>query len=321
MGKIDAEAKLFFRNPEVVADLFNTFVFKEKIVDPAALKELDTAETVRKGDTGDAGGKEIEKARDVLVLALKELNGQELCVLGIENQASIDWGMVVRCCVYDVMQYNKQMTALIKQHEAKYKAAHPGKRYYGKLKEGDTLTPVKTVVVFLNSGEWNAPRTLHDIFGEYPDGFLKHFSNYEMALVVPSELDNTALEQYSSELREVFSYIKASKDKKSLHALVQGNERFETLSKDAANLINVTTDSKLTINAEEEVFNMCEALKEMRMDAIAEGRAEGRAEGEAKGRDEKAIEIAIELKGLLSDEVIAEKTKLPLEVVKALKQA
>lgn len=55
---------------------------------------------------------------------------------------------------------------------------------------------------------------------------------------------------------------------------------------------------------------MCKAIDEMIED--------GRNEGENSGKKKEKLRIAKELKGLLSDEVIAEKTELPLEVIKNL---
>ena len=82
-------------------------------------------------------------------------------------------------------------------------------------------------------------------------------------------------------------YIKYSQNKEKLHEIMQANPGFQHLDRLAAEVINVTTNSKLHYPEGKETIDMCLAIEEMRRDSriegIQEGLQEGRMEGELKG--------------------------------------
>ena len=66
-------------------------------------------------------------------------------------------------------------------------------------------------------------------------------------------------------------YIKYSKDKNKLQKVTQADESFQKLDRQAAEVINVTTNSKLKYPEGKGKIDMCLALEEMRMDSKIEG--------------------------------------------------
>lgn len=71
------------------------------------------------------------------------------------------------------------------------------------------------------------------------------------------------INKFHTSLREVLLYIKYSKDKKKLHALVASDERFKTLERTAAEVIKMTTKTEIEIDESEDEIDMCQAIREM----------------------------------------------------------
>lgn len=74
-------------------------------------------------------------------------------------------------------------------------------------------------------------------------------------------------------------YIKYSKDKTKLREVVQTNPEFKNLDRQAAEVINITTNSKFEYPEGKEKMDMCVAIEEMRKESKMEGRLEGKLEG------------------------------------------
>ena len=62
-------------------------------------------------------------------------------------------------------------------------------------------------------------------------------------------------------------------------------------------------------NGDQEEYNMCQALREIREDFFNEGKAEGRAEGKAEGREEgREEEREVGIRRLIEDNLEEKKT-------------
>ncbi len=72
------------------------------------------------------------------------------------------------------------------------------------------------------------------------------------------------------------------------------------------------------------VANITRTIEEMKEEAkfkgLQEGRQEGLQEGLQQGRQEEKLELAKALLDILDNEMIARKTKLPLDVVQDLRR-
>ena len=86
------------------------------------------------------------------------------------------------------------------------------------------------------------------------------------------------IEEFRSSLKEVMLYIKYSNNKKKLQVVTQKHKNFRCLERQAADVISVTTNSKLKYPKGQEVVDVCTAIEEMKMDSKLEGKIEGAVE-------------------------------------------
>lgn len=68
--------------------------------------------------------------------------------------------------MYDAIQYSQQVNTVVAQHRKKKdyqrQGISNGEFLSGFYKE-DKLIPVITLVIFFNAGEWDGPRSLHEM--------------------------------------------------------------------------------------------------------------------------------------------------------------
>ena len=117
--------------------------------------------------------------------------------------------------------------------------------------------------------------SLHEMLSVDDENILAFVPDYRINLIAPAGMSDEEIDLFHSNLREVMLYIKYSEDKERLAELVTGDERFKTMDKKAARVINAVTGSKLELEESEEEVNMCRAIAEMREDERREGRIEG----------------------------------------------
>ncbi len=67
----------------------------------------------------------------------------------------------------------------------------------------------------------------------------------QVNLTAPKEMPDNEINEFHSNLREVMLYIKYSKDKKTLNTVVKEDITFQSMERQAAEVINVVTGSKL----------------------------------------------------------------------------
>jgi hypothetical protein len=103
--------------------------------------------------------------------------------------------------------------------------------------------------------------------------------NHKINIIDIRRLENTDI--FKTDIREVFDYIRCSKDKKKLARLVEENEYFKHMDEDAFDLVTSYLDTE-NIEVRKESYavegggvNMCTAIREMMEDSRAEGRTEG----------------------------------------------
>ena len=70
-------------------------------------------------------------------------------------------------------------------------------------------------------------------------------------------------------------YIKYANDKEMLDKILTSEQRFKSLERSAAEIINVATNSKIKFEQGKETVDMCLAIQEMREESRNEGRIEG----------------------------------------------
>lgn len=259
MGKIDTITKEYIEDPIVFADAFNQFLYHgDQRIDPARLTELDTTEIVIPYGASDVSVPE-QKYRDALKLLYAMTDGKTAyCVMGIENQAEIHYALPVRNGVYDFLQLSHQVSMAANAHRQARKKAKSGQPDDPQGKEAptdgeflsgfwktDRLIPVVTLVLYFGSDKWDAPLSLKEMYSDVDSAILAHAPDYHVNLIAPEEMSDQEINEFHSNLREVMLYIKYSRDKEKLNQIIGEDPKFQSVERQAADVINVVTGSKL----------------------------------------------------------------------------
>lgn len=222
--------------------------------------------------------KEIQKQkwRDLLKYAIiKATKAAVFVLLGIENQSDIHYAMPVKNMIYDGESYGMQIREAAAQHK-KDRDYGTGAEFLSGFRKEDKLTPVITLTVYWGADEWDAPRSLHEMFEVSDPQILRYVDDYHLHLIVPNEI--TDFDRFRTSLREVLEVIKASDDRKKMKEVLEGNPKFKSLENEAVSAINVFTGLKIPVNQKEGETDMCKAWEDQRRIDKAEGKAEGKAE-------------------------------------------
>lgn len=285
MGKIDIITKEYMENPVVFADAFNQFLYHgEQKIDPALLTELDTTGIVVPYGASGASVPE-QKYRDVLKLLYAMTDGRTAyCVMGIENQAEIHYALPVRNGVYDFLQLSRQVSKAASSHrqamkkekagqpeDSQRKAAPTDGEFLSGFWKTDRLIPVVTLVLYFGSGKWDAPLSLREMYSDVDDAILAHAPDYHVNLIVPEEMSDKEINQFHSNLREVMLYIKYARDKGKLRQIIGQDPKFQSLERQAADVINAVTESEFKYPEGKGEVNMCLAIQEMRIESEMKG--------------------------------------------------
>ena len=284
MGKRDTITKNYMRRPEIFADVFNQFLYhgRQKIL-PDRLIELDTTEIVV--PYGAAGNTSVpeQRYRDVVKLLTAMTDGRAAyCILAVENESKINYAMPVKDGLYDFMQLARQVTETAKSHK-KSNIMPTADEYLSGFWKSDRLLPVVTLVVYFGAEEWDGPLSLKEMYADTDEEILKYAADYRVNLIAPRGLSDYELDEFHTSFREVMKFIKYSSDGQRLATEVSADERFKSVERQAVEVINAVTGSKVKYPKRKEEVDMCAAIQEIREEGKLEGRLEGRLEGEIIG--------------------------------------
>ena len=266
----DTATKQYVSEAEVFADAFNYLIYDgEQVIKPEQLTDMDTTQYVIPYHEDEKGKPEAaQKYRDTLkTLAVKTDDRYTYLVLGIENQSHVHYAMPVRNMLYDAMQLEKQVRDLASQHRKEGKNG-TSEEYLSGMKKEDRLSPVITLVINFGGKKWDAPLSLREMYGEQPEKVLPFIQDYRVFMIDPMEMNDNDLRKLYSSLREVLHCIKVQRDKQEMRELLQTDDRFARLDRDAAMVIRTMTNTKFKIDDHSEVVNMCEAIQGLIDDGI-----------------------------------------------------
>ncbi len=317
MAKKDIVVNRYMSERVRFADMMNGSLFQGKqIVIPENLMPLDSESSMY---LQDKNGKEIAIARyrDVVM-------GTDFAILAEENQSAVHYAMPVRGMVYDSLSYANQVEELRKKH-LKEKTFSSSAEFLSGMKKEDKLTPVITLVVYYGEEEWDGSLDLHEMLDygenqEIKDVIKGMTPNYKINLVDVSKINNTKI--YKTDLQVIFEMLKYRKDKNGLKKYVAAKkEELKQMDEDAFHVLGVLLHDKRWSseirNKEGGNRTMCQAIDEWAEELLNEGEQIGMQKSEQIAK-EQLLEIAKGLKDLLPCEAIAEKMKLPIDVVAAL---
>lgn len=274
MGKPNIVTKRYMQDNARFADICNFYLFDgRQVIKPEDLAERDVTELAL--PKGLENTEAVEKVRDILKgCCVKNAAGITYLIIGIENQNDTHYAMVVRNMLYDALNYSSQMETSAKQHR-KYKDVTGAEFLSGFAKE-EKLVPVITLTIYWNTGSWDGARSLHEMLEVRDKSILNYVSDYKLNLIVPEEIED--FDKFKTELGPLLEFINAADNGKKLgKALKNKGQKWECLSTEAIDLLNICLDAKLQINNDstEGVGSVCKGIEELKDMAREEGREEG----------------------------------------------
>ena len=254
----DSACRTFLSNDVSFASFINVVVFEgEQLIRPENLVryENDTAFIIN-------DSKRIEdkkRRRDIVVKS--DVNGI-YCILGVGHQSSVDQAMVVRCAIYEMLEYLKQL----------------------ENKEYKRLVPQIMVAFYTGPKKWNVPVKLSDYF-EIPEELKKYFNDWKIILVDVKEMDTSKIKD--EQTRYFIEAIQAMY--KGDYIKLHQKRKMNTNNLIYAAIITGSLDMIKDI-VEGDEMDMCEGMERMAEGFRSEGRTQGREEGILVGRVEGKLE-------------------------------
>ena len=266
----DSACRTFLSNDVSFASFINAVVFEgEQLIRPENLVryENDTAFIIN-------DSKRIEdkkRRRDIVVKS--DINGI-YCILGVEHQSSIDETMVIRCGIYEMLEYLKQ----------------------AENKEYKRLVPQIIVVLYTGPKKWNSPVKLSDYF-EIPEELKKYFNDWKIILVDVKEMDTSKIKD--EQTRYFIEAIQAmyKGDYIKLHQKRKMNTNYLIYAAIITGSLDMIKDI-----VEGDEMDMCEGMERMAEGFRSEGREEGILVGRVEGKlEEKQNTLLMQLRCKLGD--------------------
>ena len=278
----DSACRTFLSNDVSFASFINAVVFEgEQLIHPENLVyyENDTAFIIN-------DSKRIEdkkRRRDIVVKS--DINGI-YCILGVEHQSSVDQAMVVRCAIYEMLEYLKQL----------------------ENKEYKRLVPQIMVAFYTGPKKWNVPVKLSDYF-EIPEELKKYFNDWKIILVDVKEMDTSKIKD--EQTRYFIEAIQAMY--KGDYIKLHQKRKMNTNNLIYAAIITGSLDMIKDI-VEGDEMDMCEGMERM-----AEGfRKEGEARGELKEKQNMLNELLKVKLGSLSSNLEKQLSNTSIEKLNVL---
>ena len=266
----DGACRTVFSNDVSFASFYNAAIFEGKqIIHPDRLVRYENDISFIINDSKRAEDK--KRRRDIVVKS--DINGI-YCILGIEHQSSIDETMVIRCGIYEMLEYLKQA------ENKKYKR----------------LVPQIIVVLYTGPKKWNGPVKLSDYF-EIPEELKKYFNDWKIILVDVKEMDTSKIKD--EQTRYFIEAIQAMY--KGDYIKLHQKRKMNTNNLIYAAIITGSLDMIKDIVEGDEI-DMCEGMERMAEGFRSEGREEGILVGRVEGKlEEKQNTLLMQLRCKLGD--------------------
>ena len=266
----DGACRTVFSNDVSFASFYNAAIFEGKqIIHPDRLVRYENDISFIINDSKRAEDK--KRRRDIVVKS--DINGI-YCILGIEHQSSIDETMVIRCGIYEMLEYLKQV----------------------ENKEYKRLVPQIMVAFYTGPKKWNVPVKLSDYF-EIPEELKKYFNDWKIILVDVKEMDTSKIKD--EQTRYFIEAIQAMY--KGDYIKLHQKRKMNTNNLIYAAIITGSLDMIKDI-VEGDEMDMCEGMERMAEGFRSEGREEGILVGRVEGKlEEKQNTLLMQLRCKLGD--------------------
>lgn len=286
----DFVSSSFFSDNERYADIINGIGCDGvPFVKGKDLKEMDTRVNFGTGFARRMSGRRTVY-RDLL---RRTPFGVNFAIVGIENQEEIDYALPLRIMCYDAGEYERQASRIRKEVRKKHKGLSQGEYLYG-FKKNSCLQPTVTFVLYYGEKEWDGARDIYGLldFTDIPKSLREKISNYQIHVIEVRKLPDTSM--FKTDVKQVFDFIRFSKDRHKLKELVMEDVSYAYLEEDAYDMVACYVEENEMFRRKEKhkkggKVNMCQGLREWIEDERNEGKAEGRMEGKIEGNAETLI--------------------------------
>ena len=275
MGRTDEYQFDYLDDNRRFADQVNGALFQgRQVVKPDELEQADMQVVYH----GKEDGK--RKGYKAVVDKIRIWRGKMIHILAIENQAYVDYHMVLRNMLTECLSYQKQWKKKKAMHVETKDLEIGTDAFFSGMTKDEKFMPVITLVVYCGTEHpWDGARCLHELL-EIDEGLKSFVTNYKLNLYDCHEHDS--FEEYQTGLRQLFEVIRYGSDKEKLQQVMEQNkEAYSRLDSETRELLEVV--AKIRIKEEEEVmengekkYDMCKAFVDMKLEGIEEGRKEGR---------------------------------------------
>lgn len=282
----DLVSNIFFSDNDRYADIINGIGCEGiPFVRGEDLQELDAREIFgRRKGYGRNRAVTGTKYRDLI---RKTRFGVNFAIIGIENQEEIDYSLALRVMCYDAGKYERQAAEIRKRVRRDGRDLSAGEYLYG-FKKDSRLFPTVTFVLYYGEEEWDGARDLHGLldFTDIPESLRKKVSNYQLHIIEVRRLQDTGV--FQTDVKQVFDFIRFSKDKDKLKELVETDQAYSRLEEDACDMLAAYVEEeedmfkRMDKHKKDGRVNMCQGLREWMEDERMEGRMEGKIEGKAE---------------------------------------
>ena len=272
--KPDSADKVYWRQNETFADLFNAYLYNgEQVIKSEELEELDT-DTSDVAEIGEVK-ESIRGARDVIKIA-KKYNGVEYVLLAIENQEGIHYAMPIRVMGYDHYSYNKQYNDR-KNYYKKSNIKLKDDEFLSGIRKTDKFLPVITLVLYYGEKDWDGPKSLYDML-VIPDRIKSFVGNYPINIIQMRDSRLLFHNQYNVDLFTVMSIV--YDNEKTMDQKIEELGQYESerdIDEKVIDVIVATTNLKVNKKKAGEQ-KMCTFWDELREYGKNEGKREAQYE-------------------------------------------
>ena len=284
MGKTEDVLMEYLSQPEIIADLFNGYIFEGKqVIKPDMLHEVDSRGRLLLEDGKDKNRKDtfevIKKERDIVREVTIKDRKLRLMICGVEQQTNVDYSMPLRVLAYDTLEYLKQARNIEREHRRKKDVS--GKEFLSMFTRDDRLIPTITIIFYTGEEAWDGVSNLDGLFEDVEELelLLPYMVRAPLNVLHLYNVKNT--ERYRSSLKKIFDLMPYIKNGEALQDYMDTHEEeYSAIDSAASRVLASLLDLDLPVQSgneeKEDGTNMCEAVRQIKESSKAEGRTEGR---------------------------------------------
>lgn len=275
MGQKDLQQSEYFDSNVRFADAYNGILFDgNPIIKPEELEECDSV-FVQLFET--------QKGQKIIADKVKKWRGQHLAILPVETQNYVDYRMVLRIMLEEIMAYEKQRKQALANLDLIGQKLEAGNEFLSEMKKEWKFAPVIPLIIYLGKDEaWDAATTLYELLDI--DENLKPFvNNYKINLY--DYHDSKDFSKFKTENRFLFELLSNRNNQEKIETIFHeayhdydlDRRASETLLKLAD--INIDLDSIKVYENGKEKYDVCKAIDDMKQTAREEGFKSGVQQG------------------------------------------